>query len=290
MKYKIILIVFTILLSACVSSKKYEEVEALQKATQASLKKSNDMLETATKEKDVALSNVAALEEQISFLKENYASLLNNVNGLTLLTQKGAENLQRSLESLKEKDKRIKSLQEAVTRRDSIAFALVSTLRSALNDFNDSDIEINVVKGVVYVSISDKLLFRSGSYIVSNRAKNILGKVAKVLKSRPEIEFMVEGHTDNVPINKDILKDIEDNWDLSVKRAVAVVRILQNNFKIAPERITAAGRSYYNSKKPNNSVVNRAKNRRTTIIILPKLDQFHNLVEEGMGQFETTNE
>ena len=143
----------------------------------------------------------------------------------------------------------------------------------------DEDIEINVEKGVVYVSISDKLLFRSGSYTVTSRAKEVLGKVATVVNNKPELEFMVEGHTDNVPIKID---GIVDNWDLSVKRATAVVRILEKDFGVAPARMTAAGRSFYITIADNDTAANRAKNRRTRIVVLPKLDQFYDLIEQGM--------
>ncbi|MEL0263410.1 MAG: OmpA family protein, partial [Flavobacteriaceae bacterium] len=132
---------------------------------------------------------------------------------------------------------------------------------------------------VVYVSISDKLLFRSGSYTVTKAAKEVLGKVAKVVNDKPDIEFMVEGHTDNVPIKNDVLLD---NWDLSVKRATSVVRVLQDDFGVAPERMTAAGRSYYIPLFDNNNAQNRAKNRRTRIVVLPKLDQFYDLIQQGM--------
>ena len=180
---------------------------------------------------------------------------------------------------MKEKDLRIQRMQDAVTKKDSVTLALVTSLKGVLGNMNDDDIEINVEKGVVYVSISDKLLFRSGSYTVTAAAKEVLGKVAKVVNDKPELEFMVEGHTDNVPIKSD---GIEDNWDLSVKRATAVVRILQKDFGVAPARMTAAGRSYYMPIADNDTASNRAKNRRTRIVVLPKLDQFYDLIAQGM--------
>ena len=142
-------------------------------------------------------------------------------------------------------------------------------------------LKINVEKGVVYVSISDKLLFRSGSYSVTRKAKEVLGKVAKVVNDKPELEFMVEGHTDNVPIK---IEGIEDNWDLSVKRSVSVIRILQKDFGVNPERMTAAGKSFYMPLTDNNTAAGRAKNRRTRIVVLPKLDQFYDLIQQGMDQ------
>ena len=269
------------LLASCVSSKKFSELEALQKSTNDLLNAATVKLNTCDEEKAAALDNVASLEEQINFLKSNNQDLISNLGNLTTLSQKGAENLEKSLESLKEKDTRIKSLRDAVTRKDSVTLALVTSLKGVLGNIADEDIEINVEKGVVYVSISDKLLFRSGSFSVNNAAKEVLGKVAKVINDKPELEFMVEGHTDNVPIK---VEGTLDNWDLSVRRATAIVRILQKDFGVAPERMTAAGRGEYIPVAENDSSAGRAKNRRTRIVVLPKLDQFYDLINQGMEQ------
>lgn len=268
-------------LLSCVSSKKYSELEALQKSTNDLLNTATVKLNTCDEEKVAALANVASLEKQIKFLKSNNQDLINNLGNLTTLSQKGAENLEKSLESLKEKDTRIKSLRDAVTRKDSVTLALVTSLKGVLGNIADEDIEINVEKGVVYVSISDKLLFRSGSFSVNNAAKEVLGKVAKVINDKPELEFMVEGHTDNVPIK---VEGTQDNWDLSVRRATSIVRILQKDFGVAPERMTAAGRGEYMPVADNDSSGGRAKNRRTRIVVLPKLDQFYDLINQGMEQ------
>ena len=268
-------------LVSCVSSKKYSELEALQKSTNDLLNAATVKLNTCDEEKAAALANVASLEAQIKFLKSNNQDLINNLGNLTTLSQKGAENLEKSLESLKEKDTRIKSLRDAVTRKDSVTLALVTSLKGVLGNMADEDIEINVEKGVVYVSISDKLLFRSGSFSVNNAAKEVLGKVAKVINDKPELEFMVEGHTDNVPIK---VEGTQDNWDLSVRRATSIVRILQKDFGVAPERMTAAGRGEYKPVADNDSSAGRAKNRRTRIVVLPKLDQFYDLINQGMEQ------
>ena len=268
-------------LVSCVSSKKYSELEALQKSTNDLLNAATVKLNTCDEEKVAALANVASLEKQIKFLKSNNQDLISNLGNLTTLSQKGAENLEKSLESLKEKDTRIKSLRDAVTRKDSVTLALVTSLKGVLGNIADEDIEINVEKGVVYVSISDKLLFRSGSFSVNKAAKEVLGKVAKVINDKPELEFMVEGHTDNVPIK---VEGTQDNWDLSVRRATAIVRILQKDFGVAPERMTAAGRGEYIPVADNDSSAGRAKNRRTRIVVLPKLDQFYDLINQGMEQ------
>jgi chemotaxis protein MotB len=279
MKKAVALIFTGVLLSSCVSQKKFSELEELQQNTKNLLDTATVKLNSCNEEKEAVMATLATLQEQNQFLKANNQDLINNIGNLTTLSQKGADNLERSLESMKEKDLRIQRMQDAVTKKDSVTLALVTSLKGVLGNMNDDDIEINVEKGVVYVSISDKLLFRSGSYTVTAAAKEVLGKVAKVVNDKPELEFMVEGHTDNVPIKSD---GIEDNWDLSVKRATAVVRILQKDFGVAPARMTAAGRSYYLPSADNDTASNRAKNRRTRIVVLPKLDQFYDLIAQGM--------
>ena len=280
MKKAVALLVSGVLLASCVSQKKFTELEELQQNTKNLLDSTSVQLNSCNEEKEAALAQLATLTEQNRFLTANNQDLINNIGNLTTLSKKGADNLERSLESIKEKDIRIQRMQDAVTKKDSVTLALVTSLKGVLGNMSDDDIEINVEKGVVYVSISDKLLFRSGSYTVTSRAREVLGKVAKVVNDKPELEFMVEGHTDNVPIKKD---GIQDNWDLSVMRATAVVRILENDFDVAPSRMTAAGRSYYLPVADNDTAANRAKNRRTRIVVLPKLDQFYDLIDKGMS-------
>ena len=263
-----------ILLSSCVSNKKYAELEAKQKETQ-------DQLNTATVKLNACLEDKNEMTERIKVLNNTNAALLNNVGDLATLSKKEAENLERSLESIKEKDLAIKSMRDAINKKDSVTLALVTSLKGAIGNMNDEDIEINVEKGVVYVSISDKLLFDSGRYNVTNQAREVLGKVATVIKNKPDIEFMVEGHTDDKSISTSMF---QDNWDLSVKRATSVVRILQDEFGVDPKRMTAAGRSYYMPVASNETAEGRAKNRRTRIVVLPKLDQFYGMIEEGMEQ------
>ncbi|MDT7830361.1 OmpA family protein [Pricia sp. S334] len=268
----------TLLLSSCVSNKKYGELEAKQKETQDLLNSATVKLNDCLEEKATTTSKMKTLQDQNAFLKANNQELINNMGNMTTLTTKGAENLEKSLESLKEKDLTIRKLQDAITRRDSVNLALVQSLKGVLGNLDDEDIEISVEKGVVFVSISDKLLFSSGSYTVTNRAKEVLGKVAKVVNNKPDFEFMVEGHTDDVPYRgrKGVLLD---NWDLSVKRATSVVRILQKDFNVDPKRMTAAGRSEYIPLSPTE----KSKNRRTRIVVLPKIDQFYSMIEEGMS-------
>lgn len=263
----------SLLFASCgVPKQQYEDLQARYQKAQDDLNSATLKLNTCLQEKADASAQVKSLQDQVNLLREQN-------NTLTNLTSKGAANLEKTLESIREKDLKITRMQDALTKRDSMTLALVTSLKGALGDLSDQDIEINVEKGVVYVSISDKLLFSSGSYNVTARAKAVLGKVAKVVNAKPEIEFMVEGHTDNVPIRNEVLLD---NWDLSVKRATSVVRVLQNDFGVDPKRMVAAGRSYYIPLDSNDTAEGRAKNRRTRIVVLPKLDQFYTLIEEGM--------
>ena len=264
-----------LLLSSCVSQKKYADMEAKAKEAQDLLNSATVKLNSCLEDKAAATSKMKTLEDQNAFLKANNQDLINNMGNLTTLTSKGADNLEKSLESLKEKDLTIRKLNDAITRRDSVNLALVQSLKGVLGNLDDEDIEISVEKGVVFVSISDKLLFRSGSFNVTSRAKEILGKVAQVVNNKPDFEFMVEGHTDTDPYNSGVLYD---NWDLSVKRATSVVRILQKDYGVDPKRMTAAGRGEYIPV----SDTDKAKNRRTRIVVLPKIDQFYSMIEEGM--------
>ena len=265
--------------SSCVSKKKYAELAERQKQTEDLLNSATVRLNMCEDEKSKLLYKSESLKNQVDLLKENNQQLLNNMGNLTTLTKKGAENLEKSLESLREKDLTIKNLRDAVTRRDSVNLALVQSLKGVLGNLDDQDVDIKVEKGVVFINISDKMLFSSGSYTISKNAKSVLEKVAKVIINKPDFEFMVEGHTDDVRIKKDCIRD---NWDLSVMRATEIVRVLQNDFGIAPERMTAAGRSYYVPLATNTTAEGRAQNRRTRIVVLPKLDQFYNMIEEGM--------
>jgi chemotaxis protein MotB len=195
---------------------------------------------------------------------------------LSVLSSSQAESIKKSLDNIGAKDAYIQNLQASIAQKDSMNMVLVMNLKGAIGDLNDKDINIKVDKGVVYIDISDKLLFTSGKYAVTQQAKVVLGKVALVLKSQPDIQFMVEGHTDNVPYRDGVLLD---NWDLSVKRATSVVRILQNQYGLDPAKIVAAGRSEYDPVIDNSTAENRALNRRTRIVILPQLDQFFKLLE-----------
>jgi len=265
-------------LSSCVSKKKFSMLEAREKATQDLLNSTTVKLNMCLSEKEKLNADYGNLASQLEYLKKTNSDLLSFSKEMSVLSAKGAENLEKSLESLKEKDLKITRLQDALTKKDSVTLALVTSLKREVG-MDDPDININVEKGVVMISIADNLLFKSGSYEVNAKAKNVLAKVAKVINSKPDFECMVEGHTDNVPFKSDILID---NWDLSVKRSTAIVRVLQNDLGVNPKQLIPAGRSSYVPLVDNSSPANKAKNRRTRIIIMPKIDQFYDMLEKEM--------
>ena len=260
------------LATSCGSKKKIAALESQNKEIQ-------DLLNTATVKLNTCLTEKEAFANQLEFLKKNNSDLINNMGNMTTLSTKGAENIEKALESIKEKDLKITRMQDALTKKDSVTLALVTSLKRTVG-ISDPDIEINVEKGVVFISIADKLLFKSGSYVVSDRAKEILGKVAKVVNDKPAFECMVEGHTDNVPFTSNGV--LLDNWDFSVKRATSIVRVLSKEHGVDPKRLIAAGRGEYVPLVENNSAENRMTNRRTRIVVLPKIDQFYEMIEKEM--------
>ena len=227
----------------------------------------------------MCLTEKESLAQQNEYLKKNNSELLSNVGNMTTLSAQGAQNIEKALETIKEKDLKINRMQDALTKKDSVTLALVTSLKSSVG-ISDPDIEINVEKGVVFISIADKLLFKSGSYVVSDRAKEVLAKVAKVVNDKPTFECMVEGHTDNIPFTGNGV--LLDNWDLSVKRSTAIVRVLVKDLKVNPKQLIAAGRGEFIPLVENTTSENRATNRRTRIVVLPKIDEFYEMIEKEM--------
>jgi chemotaxis protein MotB len=272
MKKIVVTLSFFMLLTSCVSKKQYAALEAKNKETQ-------DLLNSCTVKLNSCLEEKAGLKASVDGLKENNQLLISQSKDMTILTAKGGENLEKALESIKEKDLKISRMQDALTKKDSVTLAVVTSLKSSVG-ISDPDIEINVEKGVVFISIADKLLFKSGSYEVTDKAKGVLAKVAKVVNDKPDFECMVEGHTDSVPYNGNGV--LLDNWDLSVKRSTSIIRVLTGQLGVKPEQLIAAGRSSYVPLVANDSAENKARNRRTRIVVLPKIDQFYDMVEKEM--------
>ena len=277
-KFFILAISSTLLLSSCVSQKKFAELQTEFDSTKQQLTDANGKVLACQVEKDKLANKMSAIEFQNKFLSENNASNMRQIENLTMLSQSASSNIKEVISQLSEKDKYINGIRGAMSRKDSVNLALAVNLKSALADgIQDEDIMIDVEKTVVYISISDKLLFKSGSSIISSKAKGLLAKVAAVIADKPDMEVMVEGYTDDRPINTARTKD---NWDLSTQRATSVIRVLQNDYKIDPKRLIAAGRSEYLPLATNDTPEGRSRNRRTRFVILPKLDQFFDILEQ----------
>jgi chemotaxis protein MotB len=278
----VIFIITSTLMTSCVTTKKYNALDANLKKIEndkndcdsrlAQSKLAADKLAT---QNGYLQSQVDDLKKQLEDAKKNNSQVLNTLQDMSVLSNKQAESVKQTLQSIGEKDNYIQGLQSAMARKDSLNMVLVMNLKGAIGDLGDKDINIKVDKSAIYIDISDKMLFNSGKYTVTDKAKSVLGKVAQVLNAYPDIEFMVEGHTDSVTMHSDC---IDDNWDLSVKRATSVVRLLQTKYGIQPSRMTAAGRSQYVPLDSNDTADGRSHNRRTRIVILPQLDQFFKLL------------
>jgi chemotaxis protein MotB len=232
-----------------------------------------ESLERQVHEKD---KQIQQLEDQVEHLQFTNSSLLDRMSDLSIVSKEGATSIRESLENINQQYQFIEDLTTKMQEKDSLNLALVLNLKRSLSDLNDDDVKVEVRGGVVHVSISDQLLFQSGSSKITAQANEVLGKVAMVVSDHSDLNLMVEGHTDNVPISNNCIKD---NWDLSVKRATAVVRALEEEHYVDPTRMIAAGRADKLPKADNDSETGRSLNRRTEIVIMPRLDQFFQLLE-----------
>lgn len=272
------LILFSLIFAApsCVIKRKYRNLKSTLEATRTKLtdcEKERNKLDGQLHTRE---EQVGDLKEQLKETKTQRDKQFEQVGDLTILSQSANENIKKTLQQLEQKDKYIHHLQNARTKADSINLALAVNLKSVLkNGLDDQDVEVKVDKTVVFINLSDKMLYETGSHNLTYRANEVLGKIAQIIEKNPQLEVMVEGYTDNVPIKTTC---IDDNWDLSVKRATSVVRVLQNTYKIDPNRLIAAGRGEFNRLVANDSEANKAINRRTRIIILLKMDQFYDLL------------
>lgn len=279
-----LMLALPVLLTSCVTQKKFA-------ALQEELKTANEQLHACNEQKALCQSDLAICRTNLNGKQDQYNLLnsqledcktqrdkqLTQVGDLTVLSKSANDNINATLSQLQQKDKYIQMLLAAKTKADSINLALAVNLKGVLKEgLDDQDVEIKVDKTVVFINLSDKMLYNSGSYTLTARAKEVLGKIAAIVASRPDVEVMVEGYTDNKSISTSC---ISDNWDLSVKRATSVVRVLQNDYKIDPNKLIAAGRGEYNILASNDTAEGRATNRRTRIIIMPKLDQFYDLLD-----------
>ncbi|CAL2102805.1 Flagellar motor rotation protein MotB [Tenacibaculum sp. 190130A14a] len=267
------------LMASCASTKELDALKAKHDQTKEELLAVKANLTKCLVEKEKYQDQAVSLESRVQELKKDKENTLQQVENLTVLTKGANDNIKETLTQLSKKDKYINKIRAAASKKDSLNLVVAFHLKKELQaGIDDEDIEVNVEKTVVFISISDKLLFKSGSYTITDKASKVLEKVATVVNGQPEMDVMIEGHTDDTPIAGN--SSLKDNWDLSVKRSTAIVRELQNKYNVAPQRLIAAGRSSFMPLVANDSPANKSKNRRTKIIILPRLNQFFDLLDQ----------
>ena len=279
MKKIVAILSAVVVLASCASTKELEALKAKHDQTKEELLAVKANLTKCLVEKEKYQDQASSLESRVDELKKDKENTLQQVENLTVLTKGANDNIKETLSQLSKKDKYINKIREAASKKDSLNLVVAFHLKKELQDgIDDEDIEVNVEKTVVFISISDKLLFKSGSYTITDKASKVLEKVATVVNGQPEMDVMIEGHTDDTPVAEG--STLKDNWDLSVKRSTAIVRELQSKYNVAPERLIAAGRSSFMPLTTNDTPANKAKNRRTKIIILPRLNQFFDLLDQ----------
>ena len=258
-------------LSGCVSHKKFNLLQADYNASQVALAES----QTKVKNLEYMLDQAKKNNQE---LKDQYAALQKTLDQSILTNQSGNTNIAKLVDEINASNNYIKRLVEAKSKSDSLLMVLSNNLTRSLNTDELRDVDVKVLKGVVYISLADNMLFKSGSYEISPAAMDILSKIAKIIKDYKNYSVLVEGNTDNVPISR---TNIRNNWDLSALRASSIVQVLQNNFGIDPKRMSAAGRGEFNPISDNDSELGKQRNRRTEIIITPKLDEFMDLIDKA---------
>lgn len=261
----------TLGLGGCVSNKKYQQLQSEYQTTR------DGLLQCNTESKSMAYV-ISDLKKQNEELKKSLQDLKATLDQSMANNQQGNVNIAKLVDEINASNKYIKELISAKSKSDSLNMALTNKLTRSLTNDELKDVDVKVLKGVVYISLADNMLFKSGSYEVSSRAMETLSKIAKIIKDYSDYDVLVEGNTDNVPISRE---NIRNNWDLSALRASSVVQCLQNDFGINPSRLTAGGRGEYNPISDNNTEVGKQRNRRTEIIITPKLDQFLDLIDQA---------
>ncbi|MBC8053295.1 MAG: OmpA family protein [Sphingobacteriaceae bacterium] len=274
------LIIPTLLLGAvmaqsCVSSKKHQQLQNSYNELDRNTRDLNTKFLTSERNVAVLTNRGKSLEEQIASEKANSKSLQDALSKCLNASSQGNVNISKLVDEINSSNKYIQQLVNAKNKSDSLNMVLTNNLTRSLSAQEINDVNVQVLKGVVYISLSDNMLYQSGSYEISDRSAATLSKIAKIIKDYNTYDVLIEGNTDNVPITQ---KTLRNNWDLSALRASSVVQALQNNHGVEPKRLTAGGRGEYNPIADNNTETGRSKNRRTQIIITPKLDQFMDLI------------
>lgn len=275
LKHLLVVTSIGVLTSCGVSKKQYEALQGSYNEVQQQNNELNKKLVNAESELSNAQTRVSGLEQAIAREQANAKQLQESLSKCLTASSQGNVNISKLVDEINSSNKYIKELISAKNKSDSLNMVLTNNLTRSLSKAEAKDVDIKVLKGVVYISLSDNMLYKSGSYEISEKAGATLAKIAKIITDYNDYEVLIEGNTDNVPIKQ---VNIRNNWDLSVLRASSVVQTLQNNYGVDPKRLTAGGRGEHNPVASNDSVSGKAQNRRTQIIITPKLDQFMGLI------------
>lgn len=267
-----------IMATGCVSKKKYTELQGRYSGVQAKNTELTSKYNNCQSELSSAQTRISGLEDRLASEQENRRNLQDALNKCLTSANQGGVNIAKLVDEIKASNDYIQHLVNLKNKSDSLNMVLTNNLTRSLSREEMNDVDVQVLKGVVYISLSDNMLYQSGSYQISERAGETLGKIAKIIKDHKDYDVLIEGNTDNVPISK---TNIRNNWDLSALRASSVVQALQTQYNVDPKRMTAGGRGEYNPVASNENAGGRTKNRRTQIIITPKLDEFMDLIDKG---------
>ena len=272
-----------LLFASCASKKDLQNCQLENKELQKNNENVKDQLSEARQQLAAANARVTTLNDQLAQQKKDYAALQQSLD--KSLTNAGSKNINLSklVDQINESNQYISTLGEAQSKSDSLNMVLTNNLTRSLSKEEMKEVDVQVLKGVVYISLADNMLYKSGSYEINDRAAETLSKIAKIIKDYSDYEVLIEGNTDNVPVNNNAasMKNIRNNWDLSALRASSVVLALQNQYGVDPKRLTAGGRGECNPITSNDTAVGKQRNRRTQIIITPKLDQFMDLIDKA---------
>ena len=267
-----------LLVSSCASKKDLEDCRQRGQALLETHKELNINYQNAKEQLAAANVRVASLEEQLAETKEAYARLQQSLDKSLVNTNQSNVSIEKLVDQINESNQYIRHLTDLKSKSDSLNMALTNKLTRSLSKEELKDVDVQVLKGVVYISLADNMLYKSGSYEINDRAAETLSKIAKIINDYEDYDVLIEGNTDNVPIYRE---NIRNNWDLSCLRASSVVQALQNDYGVNPKRLTAGGRGEYNPLVSNDTAVGKQRNRRTQIIITPKLEEFLELIDEA---------
>lgn len=268
----------TLVFSGCASKKDLQNCQNENRQLTANMQDTKDQLAANKEELAASKARVASLEEQLKQQKKDYAALQSSLDKSLTNANSNNLNISKLVDQINESNQYIRHLVEVKSKSDSLNMVLTNNLTRSLSREELKEVDVQVLKGVVYISLADNMLYKSGSYEVNDRAQETLSKIAKIIMDYKDYDVLIEGNTDNVPISRE---NIRNNWDLSCLRASSVVQYLQNHYGVDPKRLTAGGRGEYNPLASNDTSVGKQRNRRTQIIITPKLDQFMDLIDKA---------